>query len=56
MKAMRSQPHRGMTLVASHYNGWYKGTVESVPLGTRQHPTHIAYLRHATYHNPVTSH
>ena len=25
---MRSQPRRGVTVVASHFNGWYKGTIE----------------------------
>ena len=28
METMRSQPRRGVTVVASHSYGWYKGTVE----------------------------
>ncbi|MBQ3632509.1 MAG: hypothetical protein II949_14970 [Prevotella sp.] len=53
MKTMRSKPRRGMTMVASHFNGWYKGAVEKRAVGTRQHSNLVAYLRHARYPSPV---
>ncbi|MBQ3630789.1 MAG: hypothetical protein II949_06090 [Prevotella sp.] len=39
-ETMRSQPRRGVTVVASHFNGWYKGTVE------------MRAFRYATASNP----
>ena len=48
MKAMRSQPHRGVTLVASHYNGWYKETVEkrAFRYATASNPYRVPTARH----------
>ena len=62
MKAMRSQPHRGVTLVAYHSYGWYKGTEEKrafryatafnpccVPKGTLPIPTLLPAIGMAGY-------
>ena len=46
LTSCNTKPQRGVTMVASRLNGWYKAARKSVPLGTR-HQIPVAYLRHA---------
>ena len=51
LTSCNTMPQRGVTMVASRLNGWYKAARKSVPLGTR-HQIPVAYLRHAIRQHP----
>ncbi|MBQ3632193.1 MAG: hypothetical protein II949_13325 [Prevotella sp.] len=57
METMRSQPRRGVTMVASHFNGWYKGTVEkrAFRYATASNPCRVPTARppHHPYYQPL---